>query len=104
MLSGWARLKNGPLVPEAVTKVTSLGVSNGTPPSSGSGIQTGLKEHEPRRTRSFTKATILSWIFFVELRVLRGSCICGKPLLAMDSRPLSSTIVQTLAPFSVTAS
>jgi hypothetical protein len=28
MLSGWAGLQNGPLVPEAITKVTSFGTDN----------------------------------------------------------------------------
>jgi hypothetical protein len=32
MLRGWARLRNGPLVPHDVTKVTPLGQSTWSPP------------------------------------------------------------------------
>jgi hypothetical protein len=70
MLGGWAGLKNGPLVPEAITKVTSFGAGNGHLHCRAWESGPGLKEHEPRRK------PILSWIFFVEFRVLRGSCLC----------------------------
>jgi len=62
------------------------------------------KEDEPRRTRRSTKKIQLRMDFLFGNRVLRGSCLCEKPLLARDSGSLASTIVQTIAPLSAAAS
>ena len=100
MLSGWAGLQNGPLVPEAITKVTCFGVSNRCLP-----FVPVLKDHEPRRTRRSRKEIQLwdgfpSWSF-VSFVV---HAFCEKPLLARDSGSLASTIVQTIASLSAAAS
>jgi len=106
MLSVWAGLQNGPLVPEAITNVTSFGAGNGCLRcgawESGPGFKE--KEDEPRRTRRSTKKIQLRMDFLFGNRVLRGSRLCEKPLLARDSWSLAATIVQTIAPLSAAAS
>src|SRR6266403_5976407 len=70
MLSVWAGLQNGPLVPEAITNVTSFGAGNGClrcgPWESGTDFKE--KEDEPRRdTKVHEGRSNSGWISFVEL-------------------------------------
>src|ERR1700693_5414666 len=69
MLSVWARLQNGPLVPEAITKVTSFGAGNRRLHCGAWESGPGLKEDEPRRTRRSTKKIQLRMDF-----LCRASC------------------------------
>src|SRR5882724_4951862 len=73
MLSVWAGLQNGPLVPEGITNVTSFGVGNRRLRcgawESGHGFKE-KKEDEPRRTRRSTKKIQLRMNFPCGTRVL----------------------------------